>query len=292
MIGIALALLSAAVSGFAVIAVGKRSGESNAFNVSVVVSVVGLVVLWPLAALLTDFSVLNSDGILLFALGGILTPGLVRLFYYSGLKKLGASVNSAVFAIYPLHSLLLAVLLLSEPFTVENWAGVMSIILGIVFVEMSSRNLDGGNHRSKKNLMFPLLGGLTLGGSAILRKMALNLCNAPVLGVSVAYTFSLLPFAIMFALHKQTRRELSLKRGFRLFWTAGLGQALSWMLSFYALSYQSVSIVAPLLSIEPVFVVLLSYFYLKEVEKVSLKLAASILLTVFGVVMVTLSPWR
>jgi drug/metabolite transporter (DMT)-like permease len=58
------------------------------------------------------------------------------------------------------------------------------------------------------------------------------------------------------------------------------------MLSFYALSYEAVAIVTPLLSIEPLFVVLFAYFYLREVERVSLKLATSIVLIVLGVALV------
>jgi len=120
MIGSALALLSAVASGLSVVIVGKYSKKSNAFNVSLIISCVGMVILWPLAVLLTDLEAANLEGFILFAVGGVLTPGLVRLFYYSGLKKLGASVNSAIFSVYPLYSALLAVLLLSEILSLEN----------------------------------------------------------------------------------------------------------------------------------------------------------------------------
>jgi uncharacterized membrane protein len=67
---------------------------------------------------------------------------------------------------------------------------------------------------------------------------------------------------------------------------AGVGQALSWIFSFYALSLEKVSVITPLLSIEPLFVVLFAYIYLRELERVPIKLVASILLTVFGVILV------
>jgi DME family drug/metabolite transporter len=286
MLGPTLALLSAVASGLSVVIVGKYSKKTNAFNVSLIVSCVGMVILWPLAVLLTDFDAVNFEGILLFAVGGVLTPGLVRLFYYGGLKKLGASVNSAVFSIYPLYSSILAVLLLNEILSPGNWAGILCIILGVVFVEISSREINSGDKASRKNLVFPIIGGLTLGVSSIIRKYALDVYDAPVLGVAVAYTFSLLPFLLVFVSSASTRRELALKRDFRLFWAAGIGQAISWILSFYALSYEEVAIVMPLMSIEPLFVVFFAYLYLKEVEYTSPKLVASIALTVLGVVLV------
>jgi DME family drug/metabolite transporter len=286
MLGSTLALLSAVASGLSVVIVGKYSKKTNAFNVSVVVSCVGMAVLWPLAVLLTNFASINLEGILLFAVGGVLTPGVVRLFYYGGLTKLGTSVNSSVFSIYPLYSSILAVLLLNEILSMGNWAGILCIILGVIFVEISSREINKGVASARRNLVFPIIGGLTLGVSNIIRKYALDIYNAPVIGVAVAYTFSLLPFLLLFMLSASTRKELSLKRDFRLFWMAGIGQAISWMLSFYALSYETVGVVTPLLSIEPLFVVFFAYLYLKEVEHISPKLVASIALTVLGVVLV------
>jgi uncharacterized membrane protein len=151
---------------------------------------------------------------------------------------------------------------------------------------MSSREINGEDKSARKNLIFPVLGGLTLGVSSIIRKYALDVYDAPVLGVAIAYTSSLLPYFLMLMLSKSTRKELSLKRDFRFFWKAGVGQALSWILSFYALSYEEVSIITPLLSIEPLFVAFFAYLYLRELERVSPKLVASIILTVLGVVLV------
>jgi DME family drug/metabolite transporter len=287
MLGITLALLSAAASGLSVVIVARHVQQSNAFNVSILISAVGLVILWPLAIVLTDFGTANLEGVTLFALGGLLTPGLVRLFYYSGLRKLGASVNSSIFSVYPLYSALLAVLFLSEVLTIQNWIGVFSIAIGVVFVELSSREINKCEKSLTKSLIFPILGGLTLGASAIIRKSALNLFNAPVLGVAVAYTFSFLLYSMILMFSKPTRKELTLRHDTRFFWAAGIGQALSWILSFYALSVEKVAVITPLLSIEPLFVMLLASLYLRGTDHLSPKLVASIILTVFGVALVT-----
>src|SRR5512137_2213548 len=114
MIGEASAILSAATSAFSIVLVRKYSNQSTTFNISLAISWVGLLVLWPLALVLTDFASANIMSALLFALSGVLTPGFVRLLYYQGMKKLGASVNSSLLAIYPLYTSLLAVLFLTE----------------------------------------------------------------------------------------------------------------------------------------------------------------------------------
>jgi DME family drug/metabolite transporter len=286
-IGVVLAIISAVTSAFSVVLVRKCSNQSNTFNISLTVSWVGMLVLWPLAMVLTDFSLASIGSILLFALSGILTPGFVRLLYYQGMKKLGASVNSSLFAVYPLYTSLLAVLFLSEFLTPSNWTGILMVFLGGILVEWSSREAGNLNIHSRKDLIYPVLGGAALGAGSILRKSALIQFDAPVLGVAVAYTTSLLPFLIMIVSSASTRKELSLKRDMRLFWAAGVGQAITWMLSFYALSFDDVSVITPLLSIEPVFVAIFAYLYLKKIEHVSKKLVVSIVLTVLGVVLVT-----
>jgi drug/metabolite transporter (DMT)-like permease len=287
MIGTVLALFSAATSGLCVILVRKHSAESNAFNISLIISLTGIAVLWPLAVLLTDFGTINLEGLLLFAISGVLAPGLVRLLYYGGLKKLGAPVNASFFAIYPLYSSFLAVLLLSEILSLENWIGITLVIFGGIFVGTNSRKIKTGDKPSRKNLALPIVGGLALAVSNIIRKYALNLYNAPVLGVAVAYTFSLISYSLMLMLSASTRKELSLKSDLRFFWKTGIGQALAWILIFYALSYEQVSIVTPLLAIEPLFVVFFAYLYLRKLEYVSPKLAVSMILTVFGIILVT-----
>jgi drug/metabolite transporter (DMT)-like permease len=286
MIGVVLAILSAAISAFSVVLVRKYSNQSSTFNISLAISWVGMLALWPLALFLTDFSIANLPSIILFVLSGILTPGFVRLMYYQGMKKLGASVNSSFFSGYPLYTSLLAVLFLSEFLAPGNWAGILLVFLGGILVEWSS-NGAGRRQHSKRDHIYPIIGGLALGFSSILRKFALNLFDAPVFGVAVAYTASLLPFLIMLAFSVQTRKELSLKRDMRLFWVAGIGQAITWLLSFYALSFDGVSVITPLLSIEPVFVAFFAFLYLQKIERVSSKLVVSIILTVLGVVLVT-----
>ena len=288
MIGIVLALLSAATSGFSVVLVRRHASGSNAFNVSLVITMVGMVILWPLAIALTGFDSVNVAGFALFAVSGVLSPGLVRLFYYQGLKKLGVAVNSSIYAAYPLYSALLAVLLLSEVLSVWNALGILAILVGIVFADLSINRSNGQSGAGWRSFVFPILGGVTLGVSSVIRKFALDISNVPVFGVAVAYTFSFLPYALILMSSRPARKGLALKQNLRWFWVAGIGQAVTWMLAFYALSFDQVSIITPLLSIEPVFVALLAYFYLKQLETVSTKLLAGIVITVFGVALIAL----
>jgi len=288
MLGIVLALLSTVASGLSVVLVRRHSAGSNAFNMSVVITIVGMAMLWPLALAEQKLNLINLAGFLLFALSGILSPGIVRLFYYKGLRTLGASGNSAIFSIYPLYSALLAVVLLGEGLGFENWLGIAGIILGVIVIDLTIHGGAAESRTGRNNLIFPILGGLTLAAATIVRKVALDVSDAPVIGVAIAYVFSLIPYALILVSSKPVRRDLSLKREFRWFWVAGIGQATSWLLAFYALSYAQVSITSALLAIEPLFVAIFAFVLLRELERVPLKMVAGIAVTLVGVILVML----
>ncbi len=286
MIGIVLALISAAMSGLSIVLARKYSSGSNAFNMSLIITCVGMVILWPLAIMVTAFGSVSIEGFLFFALSGVLSPGIVRLFYYKGMRTLGASVNSSIYSVYPLYSTLFAVMWLNEILSVWNMLGITCIVLGIIFMEMNNYRKNGQDKGRWKNIIFPVLGGLTFGVSSVIRKYALDICNTPILGVAIGYTFALLPYALILLSSATTRKQLKLKRDLNWFWIAGVSQAITWTLAYYALSFEQVSITTPLLSIEPLFVVAFAYFYLKKIENVTHQLLGSVILTVLGVVLI------
>ncbi len=288
MIGIILALLSAAASGFSVVVVRRNSAGSNAFNMSLIITLAGMPILWPLALLMMKQEIINVEGLVLFGLSGFLSPGIVRLFYYRGLRKLGASVNSSVFSIYPLYSAFLAVVFLSESLSKANWVGILCIAAGVVFMQLKTKGNGIQEKSDTKSLIFPLLGGITIAVGSVIGKYAITITDAPVFGVAEAYTVSLLPYTLILIFSTPTRRELNFKRDLRFFWLAGMGQSFCWILTFAALHFEKVSVANPLISIEPLFVVFFALFLLRKVEHVSKQLIASIALTVLGVALVTL----
>ena len=288
MIGAVFALAAAATSAFSVVIVRRNSAGSNSFNMSLIITSVGMLVLWPLALILMWQETITLEGVMLFALSGFLSPGIVRLFYYKGLRKLGASTNSAVFSIYPLYSALLAIVILGEALSGQNWIGIILIAMGVVFLQYCRQEEGCKERDGLKNWIFPITGGITIAIGSVIGKFALNVSDAPIFGVAVAYTFSLLPYGLILLASRQTRTELNLKRDLRFFWIAGIGQAICWIFTYAAFHFDQVSIANPLISTEPIFVVMFGYFMLRQIEHVSKKVAFSIALTVLGVALVAL----
>jgi drug/metabolite transporter (DMT)-like permease len=290
MFGVVLALLSALSFGLSQILVRRNLDKSNYIYISLTVTIVGNIILWPLALTFTDLNTINPDGLLLFLIAGLLAPAIARLFYFKGMETAGISANASIFATYPLYTSITATLLLGEVLTAENWIGLACIVIGVIFV---GRNLNNSNAQTKtttkKGLIIPVLGSLAIAFSQIFRKEALNLYSEPLLGVAVGYSTSLIVYLLVIAFSRNAKRPQFSRRDLRHFWKPGVGIAAGWLLSFLALSQDMVSIVVPLLQTELLFILFFAYIFLRKHETVSLKLAASALLIVAGVIFISIN---
>lgn len=125
--------------------------------------------------------------------------------------------------------------------------------------------------------------------SQITRKQGLTIYNEPILGVAIGFALSLLIYTVLLLFSDSNRHSLSLRRDLHLFWKAGVGFSLGWILTLYALSLERVSIVAPLIQTESLFIILFAYLFLKESEHISSRLVISNFLIVLGVAIVEIS---
>jgi drug/metabolite transporter (DMT)-like permease len=233
---------------------------------------------------------LNFEGIIYFAIAGVIGYGITKLIYYKGMETVGVSVNSSIYAIFPIISTILAVLLLNEVLTLWNWIGIIFIFIGVFIIERGfgkPNSLKKSQHKiSKKGLIYPIIAALTFAISLIIRKYGLNIYDEPVLSASVGYTTSFLFFVLLWFFSK-SRNSLSLKKDIRLFWKAGVFGALGAGSISFALSAEELSLVLPISQTEPLFVIFFTYLYLKNMEKVSYNLLISTILIVLGVILVT-----
>jgi uncharacterized membrane protein len=290
MFGVLLALLSALSFGLSQILVRKSLHKSNFLYITLTVTIMGNIILWPLVLAFTNLNTINPEGILLFIIAGLLAPGVARLFYFKGMETAGMSTNASIFSTYPLYTSIIATLLLGEALTMENWTGLMCIIVGVFFI---GRNINNGDtqttNTTKKGIFIAFLGSLFMAFSQILRKEGLNIYNEPLLGVTAGYTTSLIVYLLVIRLSRNTETPRFSLNDVRNFWKPGVGIATGWLLAFVALSQEMVSIVAPILQTELLFIIFFAYVFLRKQEKVTLKLAASAILIVVGVILVIIN---
>lgn len=281
MIGIALSVFAAATFGLSVVLVRRSLSDSTVLSAALVVSCIGNVVFWPLALMLSHTTTIGSQSLLLFSIGGILAPGIARLLYYKGMKSVGVTVTSALFSTSPLYTATLAVILLGETLSSVNWIGIISIVAGVVCVQVISREQQPTKKHFMNSLALPIFAGLLVSCSQVMQKAGLSLSNEPLLGAAVGYASSLF-FYLPLALLQHAKQAFSPRKDFKLFWKAGLIFAVGWLSAFYAFSHEKVAIAAPLIQIQPLFVTAFAYIYVRQQEKLSMRLVVSVVLVVSG----------
>jgi DME family drug/metabolite transporter len=277
-----LALVSAVLSAAATIFIrqGLRGGTAYAgFWLNVVVGAAGL---WTAVLLTGGIGRTSIRGIVFFVLAGIIGTVAGRLLRFKAIQRLGAAIASPLNNLNPLVSTGLAILLLGEQVTLPILAGTVVIVTGATLLSMGGQQVGF----RARYLVLPILSAFCFGVVAILRKVALAEVGA-IPGTAINVTTALVLFT-GFLIASSDRRGLACDgRSFAYFVGAGLTENLSVFLTVVALGLGTVSVVTPLTSTSPIFVLLLSPLLLRGIERVTGRIVLGTVLIVLGVYLIT-----
>jgi drug/metabolite transporter (DMT)-like permease len=231
---------------------------------------------------------LATPGILVFAVVGLFQPGLTRFLTIKGIDTIGVAITDPIRGTTPLFTAFLAILLLGERMTLPIFLATLLIIAGVILV--SHR---GGSIQRIRVLyiLYPLTASVLAGFSQVLRKFALGVVPHPLLGAAVTVSCSLVVTLLTIRLSGKGRGALVLgKECLSFFLAAGLSVSVAMIFIYYALYLGKVTVVIPISSTGPLFALTLSALFLRDVERVTLKIIMGALLIIFGVLVITM--WK
>jgi uncharacterized membrane protein len=283
-----LALLSSFFISVTTILMKKAIERTNPTSAMLVVTLAGSIIFLLISFFTIPFSYLKSEALLYFVIAGIFSPALVRWLYFISLDRIGPSVSSSILATGPAFTAIIAIVLLNEKITLQISFGIITIIGGIVIFERDMNNEAGTGNRNSKDLIFPLLSALFFSFAIVTRKMGLNILDSPIFGVTVGFVTSMVIYSLVCLGSKKLRSSISVKKqDLPLFLWAGIFLTAAWLTLFYALSNGKAIIVTPLASLHPLFVLVLSYFFLGKAEKITKGILVGACVVVAGVLLIT-----
>jgi uncharacterized membrane protein len=283
-----LALLSSFFISVTTILMKKAIERTNPTSAMLVVTLAGSIIFLLISFFTIPFSYLKSEALLYFVIAGIFSPALVRWLYFISLDRIGPSVSSSILATGPAFTAIIAIVLLNEKITLQISFGIITIIGGIVIFERDMNNEAGTGNRNSKDLIFPLLSALFFSFAIVTRKMGLNILDSPIFGVTVGFVTSMVIYSLVCLGSKKLRSSISVKKqDLPLFLWAGIFLTAAWLTLFYALSNGKAIIVTPLASLHPLFVLVLSYFFLEKAEKITKGILVGACVVVAGVLLIT-----
>lgn len=289
----AFALVPALLWGFEPI-VSRRglAAGGTPLQASVVVVAVDSTMYWlALAAFggLGAVAALPTDVIVLFAAAGVVGTAIGRLAVFEGIRRVGASVSSAVVSSRPLFAAAFAVGALGEAVTTTTAAGVVVLAGGLVTLSMTrGGDVDGWQ---SWHLLFPLAAAAAFGLGNVVRRYGLQTTDATALGaVAINETAALVAVVAYVVARGRVDDVRAPRRTYGLFAVSGVLTGVALLGLFLALDLPGgrVVVVDPLVASAPLFTVAFAAVLLRDVERVDRRVVAGAALVVAGAALVTI----
>ncbi|MDP6559203.1 MAG: DMT family transporter [Candidatus Binatia bacterium] len=278
-----VAILSA--MGWAMDSILVRMGArfSDVFAAAFLSFLVTALCLWTYIVFSFPLDLVWNPAVIYFVMSGLLQPLLARILYYEGMMRLGVSRAGTLRGTGPLFAVILAVIFLHERPGISVYAGVILTVLGVGLI--SYRRGAEGDWRLF-DVVFPLGAGLVAAVSQNLRRTGLLIIPNPFIGAAVTTTTSLVIFSISLLVLGKVRLLRVDKKSVPFFAVASLISAGAQFLVFYSLTWADVSVMIPLINTTPLFTVLFSALFLRDLETVTSRVLIGTVVLVAGMVFI------
>jgi len=218
----------------------------------------------------------HLGGLWLFALAGLLGPGLSQLFFTFAVRDAGPSRTSVVVGTAPLFSVVIALVFLHEPLDAALLLGALLIVAGGVLL-VSERGRPA--HVRRLGLVFALAATLVF---ATRDNLVRWLSGDTHVAAPLAAATTLAAGALVVAAYVAVSRTPLPARALGGFVPAGICFGLSYVCLFEAYYRGKVTVVSPIVATESLWGVTLSALLLSRHELVGRRLVLGAVLVVAG----------
>ena len=219
----------------------------------------------------------------IFAAVGLVFPALLTLITFSSNRALGPVVTASLGNIAPLFSVLLAVVLLGEPLRFWQFAGLLTIVAGVLVITVT-RTQDIRNWRTWV-LLLPL-------GAAVLRgiippviKIGLDIWPSPLAAGLTGYILSTVTVLMVERVRNGRFIVQGPLPGRLWFALTGICNGVGTLLMYAAIGAGRISVVVPIIAAYPMVTVGLNMLVFGRTQG-AMRLAAGAAITVVGVVLI------
>lgn len=277
---VALAFVTAILLGLAIVvaqrgvrSIGTLPGAAVANTSSFLILLVFAPVLWS-----AEGATAGSLGI--FVLVGIFFPGGVTLLMLESNRRLGPSMTASIAGTTPLFAWLAAVLFLGEAFVKSGLIGTAAIVVGIATLAWRRGGVPG--QVVSRAALLPLSSAVIRAAAQVLTKFALAIWPSPFAAIFIAYIASAI---VTSSLCKLRGERIPRRPALGWFALSGAMNAIGTLALYTALRDGDVTVVAPIAATGPLVTLAASALILRE-EKLTLRLATGVTITLFGVALI------
>jgi drug/metabolite transporter (DMT)-like permease len=290
-----IALVSAFTFAVAEIAIRNALRFSTTISASILTLAVQFLMYTVLLLVTGEFTDLNAPGLFWFLVAGFMNPLAFMAFYLIGMQRIGVARSAPIKGSAPLFAVLFAAGYLGERLEGLQYLGIALVVGGVLVISTEGRTRAGAGSApgifspKKLDFLFPLLAGVSGGVASVLFKVAVGKMPSPLLGAWIGTTEGLLLFPLVALLFPPGQRFQVSRPALPWIVLAGISAGIAYYGLVATLGLGQVSIVFTLVQTSPLMVVLMSVLFLRQLERVTLRVILGGLMTVGGAVMVSVT---
>jgi uncharacterized membrane protein len=281
-----LALCTALSYAAANISVRRGLHYSSAATATLVSLIVHTVVLGSAVVLTGGVPEVAAMAVGLIAVTGVVQTG-VRLLHYTGIDKVGTSRAVTLRGTHPIVSVAIGVTVLKEQATPEILIGTLLVVAGIVLTSWRVEQ-QSGTFRWYY-LLYPMGTALLTGIVHPIRRYAMVLADEPLFFAALVGIISLFCFASTLTFPAMRERIAYSPKSLVAFISAGAFESLAVLFMLHAFVTGPVVLVSPIAATSPIWTLLMSVVFLRDLERINRYAVIGTLSVVAGVVAIYLA---
>ena len=280
----AFALACGLFTAINLILLKRGLAHGNPITAIVISLAINVLSFWSFVFAVLPLEEILRPELLIFVLVGLVQPGGTRYLAYLSVEKVGVAVTAPLRATTPLFSSLMAIAVLGEQLTPAVGAGTALVVFGIVLLSMREEKTGAWMNIF---VTLPLLSAFVAGSTQVVRKIGLAQITLPILGAAVTTGTSFVAVAVSLSVTRNWSAVTFDRQSLGYFLLAGCAVTLGVASVYMSLYLSDVVIVAPLASLSPLYSLVLSAVFLREVEVITMRKVVAAALIVLGVVLIT-----
>ncbi|MBU9712187.1 DMT family transporter [Evansella tamaricis] len=290
--GYLLALLSALCFSITNIILKKGMSHSKHNGVWFItfVNVIILGVILLLSLYVFNFPLLlDSKGLFIFLVSGVLINVMGRGLLYKGIRQIGSSKAVAIKNSAPVITFLFAVFVIDEQITKWPFIGILLLFFGLLLlgIQFFKEGVHQPVHRG--GYYIALLSAIGYGLGQGLSKEGIAYLPNPYVGVFVGSLGAFLLLTIIEGCRGKLVEHFKSSSGNPYYLWAGVLTSLALLLFYLSVSYIPVSYAVAILAVDPVLTVILVSLFMKKEELISKLIILVSILVFAGAVIISLT---
>ncbi len=239
-------------------------------------------------------SILNFtlDAYIWLAVAGILHYVVGRALFFKSVQLIGVNVTEILRRIDSLVALILGTALLGEPFSFQIVVGVLLIVFGVTITGLNPQIFRDSQSMlltmPYKGLFFGCATGVLWGITPVLMRLALKgPAGSPVAGAFISFLAATIVLSIsMISPSRRVTFAGTTGKAVFQFCMVGVIAGTANLMRFLALNLSPASVVTPLFSTSPLFMLILSYIFNRKLEIFNIQVVIGAVAVVIGSILI------